>query len=93
MHRYGNIDRICDMHWQNGIQIIRKASEKENDDKLWQIWLMAYPHMPEDKQETFLDFKSRVMTVAPKKKQQTVDEQIAMCRLLNAAFGGEVVEA
>ena len=54
---------------------------------------MAYPYMPEDKQETFADFKNRVMNVAPNKKQQTVDEQIAMCRLLNAAFGGEVVEA
>lgn len=92
MHRYGDIDRICDMPWRVGVQMIRKADEKETDEKLWQMWLVAVPYMPEDHRETFSEYKNRLLNVAPKKKAQTVEEQVAMCRLLNAAFGGEVVE-
>ena len=93
MHRYGDVDRICDMPWQNGIQIIRKASEKDVESRIWEMWLAQLPNMDEEHFISFSDYKDKLLNVTPKKKQQTVDEQIAMCRLLNAAFGGEVVEA
>ena len=92
MHRYGDIDRICDMPWKLGVQMIRKASEKDNDARIWQMWIAQLPNMSEENFISFSDYKNKLLDVAPKKKQQTVEEQIAMCRLLNAAFGGEVVE-
>ena len=41
---------------------------------------------------SFGDYRKKLLGQTETHKEQSVDDQIAMCRLLNAAFGGEVVE-
>ena len=41
---------------------------------------------------TFSEYKKKYFTQS-KPHEQTDDEMLAMCKLLNAAFGGKVVEA
>jgi hypothetical protein len=52
------------------------------------MWISVYPHMDDKTFISFLDFKEK-LTGRSKKHDQTVDEQISMCKMLNAAYGGE----
>ena len=55
------------------------------------MWLALYPHMTEKTFVSFDKFKDD-STRKRKPKKQTTADMIAMCKLLNAAFGGEVIE-
>jgi hypothetical protein len=55
------------------------------------MWLSLFPHMTEKTFVTFADYKKKLIAQS-KPHKQTDDEMLAMCKLLNAAFGGEVVE-
>lgn len=53
------------------------------------MWLALYPHFTDKTFVTFGDYKNKLLN---KKKEQTEEEMIAVCKMLNAAFGGEVIE-
>lgn len=42
LRRYSNIEYILNLSYLDGIKFIRKAVEKEAEDKLWNIWLENY---------------------------------------------------
>ena len=54
--------------WQNikdmpigfALGMIKHLKEKENEDKVWQMWLMKYPHMNKDNFISFDDFLRKV---------------------------------
>lgn len=71
---------------------MNEANEKEVESLMWQMWLAIFPNMTEENFISFDDYKKR-LTQKSKPKEQTVEEQIALARMLNAAYGGEVVEA
>ena len=54
MSRYNNIEYINNLSWQDGIRLINKAVEKNNDQRLWDLYCTIYPNM--DK-ETFISFE------------------------------------
>lgn len=72
-----------------GFKLIKKAHEEYVDSKLWEMYLVIYPWMDKDNFKSFDEFKS---SMKPKAKEQTTDEMLSVVKLLNAAFGGEVVE-
>lgn len=74
------------------MEFIISASDKELDYKIWQMWLSLFPHMTKDTFVTFSDYKKKIMAQSKPQKRQTDNEMLAMCKLLNAAYGGEVVE-
>lgn len=55
------------------------------------MWIAIYPNMTEENFLSFEEFKNKLIA-KPKIKQQTDEEMLAMAKLLNAAFGGKVVE-
>jgi hypothetical protein len=55
------------------------------------MWLSVYPYMTKEDFMTFAEFKEKSMKTT-KPKKQTDEEMLAMAKLLNAAFGGKVVE-
>ncbi len=55
------------------------------------MWLAVYPYMTKEDFMTFAEFKEKSMKTT-KPKKQTDEEMLAMAKLLNAAFGGKVVE-
>ncbi len=58
---------------ETGLNIIQKAIEKEQEEKLWQQWLQLYPHMNKDNFITFSEFlkRNRQMTI---KSNKTTEE-------------------
>jgi len=54
------------------------------------MWLSLYPNMTKDNFISFTDYKNKLLHT---KKEQSTDEMIAMVKMLNAAYGGKVVEA
>lgn len=69
----------------------RKREINRVNELLYLAWHIAAL----ERQKKLPSLKSLMQKVDEKAKphkEQTVDEQIAMCRLLNAAFGGEFVE-
>jgi hypothetical protein len=69
---------------------IYKAMEKERDKTIWEMWLMLYPHM--EKPIWFGEFKAKMLEPPKKIEKQTDDDIFANIKLINAAFGGKVVE-
>ena len=90
LHRYGNIDYVLTSPLKIGLSILSEANKKEIESLMWQMWLAILPTMDKKSFISFDDYKKRLTQSKP--KEQTVDEQISMTKLLNAAYGGEVVE-
>ena len=76
-----------------GLKYIKKAIEKEQEKSLWEMWLMMFPNMDRKNFISFEEFKEKAtQSNRQKSKEKTDDEMLAMVKILNAAFGGEVVE-
>ena len=69
------------------------AIEEERDSLIWQMWLSLYPFFSKEGFISYPDYKSKILAQNKPKRDQTDDEMLAMARILNAAFGGTVVEA
>ena len=92
LSRYGSAEYYLNLPYKDGIALLRKAYEKEQDEKIWQMWLAQLPYMNKENYVSFSDYRAKLLNQSAPHKEQSVDDQIAMCKLLNAAFGGEVVE-
>ena len=56
MSRYGAASEVGEMPVDLGIEIIKKAYEKTNENKAWDLYLTKYPHMTEKNYMPFEDF-------------------------------------
>ena len=72
-----------------GVEQIKKAYEKKLDDNIWEMWLVEFPHMDKKTFLTFGDYKKKLLH---KKEKQTDEQMLSMVKMLNAAYGGQVVE-
>ena len=89
LNRYGNIDYVLELPFMDGIDQIRKAYSSRLDDSIWQMWLVEYPYLDTKQVKNFEDYKNKMLG---KGKKQTDEQMLAMAQMLNAAYGGEVVE-
>lgn len=90
---YGNIDYILHAPFMAGLQLIKKAREREEDKPVWQMWLALYPYMDKKTFVPYPEFKNKMLKKASDvSKRQTPEEMLTMVKVLNAAFGGKVVE-
>lgn len=98
MHRYSNLDYLLSLDFKLGFELINKAIEKDNDEQLYQIWIAQIPRynasllvqeIPKEVSCTFNEFKKKKVQ-SP--QQQTVEQQIALCKALTLAYGGTVIE-
>lgn len=56
LFRYHNLDYIMNQDVVHGINIINRAIQERDKDKLWQQWLVMYPYMDEENFISFEDF-------------------------------------
>jgi len=76
-----------------GIMLIKKAIDGEWDEKVWQMWLSVFPYMTEKNYISYYDYREKLLRSSQTGgHDQTDEEMMAMCKMLNAAFGGTVVE-
>ena len=57
--RYSNIEFVYNLHWIEGLEIIKKANEKIKEQKDWEVWLAIYPTMDNDTYISFDDFRGK----------------------------------
>ena len=64
MSRYGNVEYILNLPFEEGIEIIEKSQEKQQEDLLWQRWLTIYPYMEIGKLNfiSFGDYKGKLLS-------------------------------
>jgi len=75
-----------------GYELILKCYEQSAENSLWQMWLTIYPNMTEENFISFAEYKDMAVKNAKQKEPQTDEQMLAMAKMLNAAFGGEVIE-
>lgn len=68
LRKYNNIDYILTMEVENGVAFIKKAFEKEDEDKMWARYLVDYRNMTEDNFMTFNQYKKMLTTPPPPMK-------------------------
>lgn len=71
-----------------GIELIKKAYEKQADDILWDMWLAKYPWMDKDSFISFNDFKNNILKKVeqPKKPTKTKEEIITQSEMIIEAW-------
>lgn len=77
MHRYGDINYVMNMNFNDGADLINKAYKKSVDEVLMQRWIMHYQHAM-----SFDEFKDEVIEISYKKKDSRTQEEI-----LDMVFG------
>lgn len=76
LSRYGNIDYVNKLSWEDGIGLINKAFEKQDEQRDWEMWVSIYPQMDKKSFVPFGKFRSK-KHFAPnivKNKAMTKDE-------------------
>ena len=57
------------MYWVDGIELINKAREKEQEQKVWDMWISLYPNMDKKSFMPFSEFyKKQITLIVPDKK-------------------------
>jgi hypothetical protein len=76
LSRYGNIEHILSLPFEEGIEIIEKSQEKQQEDLLWQRWLAIYPYMETGKLKfmSFNDYKDKLVSKKFKTTNMTKEE-------------------
>lgn len=94
LHRYGNIEFVLRMPFCDGINMISKAREREEEQRVWESWVIQLPYMDKEKFTPYEEYQDSLRQSAKPKQQkkQTTEEQISILKLWTAALGGTVVE-
>jgi len=76
LSRYGNIEHILSLPFEEGIEIIEKSQEKQQEDLLWQRWLAIYPYMETGVLNfiSFNDYKGKLLNKEMKTTDITAEE-------------------
>jgi hypothetical protein len=65
------------MYWIDGIEIINKATEKEVEQREWEMWISIYPSMNKENFISFDKFRNKAIEKNITKKAKTSEELIA----------------
>lgn len=62
------------MEWEDTIEIINKAYEKEFENKAFSMWLTLYPNMDKKNFISFNDYKNQLTTPKVDNTLSSIDE-------------------
>lgn len=87
LRRYRDIDYVLRMPYLDGMKLINKAFENEQDEIIYERWLTLYPYM-EIKKIHFISFKDYKRKLTGKfytKSGKSTDELIRMAEKIKRA--------
>lgn len=58
LRRYHDMNYIMSLEYEEGIELMELAAEKEKEDVAWDLYKHIYPMMSEDNYQSFEQFKS-----------------------------------
>ena len=61
------------MRWEDAIQLINKAYEKEFENKAFNMWLTLYPNMDKKNFISFDDYKRKITTTTIERNSNITD--------------------
>lgn len=62
LSRYSNVEYILNLYFEEGLELIKKAFEREVEKRTWDRWLVDYQRMTKDDFVPFDEYLSKVMT-------------------------------
>ncbi|HSQ88100.1 hypothetical protein [Romboutsia sp.] len=79
------------MSWENAIELINKAYEKDFENKAFSIWLTKYPYMDENNFISFEEYKKNFMQPTTNTLSSIEDtlKEVSEIRQLKARKEGE----
>lgn len=77
LFRYSNMEYILNLSFIDGLVFIRKAYEKQCEEKLYKQWLVDYRNMTKETFISFSDYKERAI------KKNTVPEKLTKEQIEN----------
>ena len=60
LHRYGNLDYIMQSDIESAMRLIKKAKEKENENRYFLQWIVQLPHMTKENYVSFDSYVDRL---------------------------------
>ncbi|WP_176786465.1 hypothetical protein [Thermoactinomyces sp. DSM 45892] len=60
--------------------MIRKAVEKEQEERAWQFWISIYPHADQDRFPSFEQFLSKIQRGDSQKRHSPMTAEIAIAK-------------
>lgn len=76
------------MNWQDGINVINKAIEKQNERRDWELYCTVYPNMDKKTFVPFEKFRGKKQVINKSKKELTKDEIIAQAEEIRKLHQG-----
>ena len=74
MHRYGDMNYLMSLDFDEVMEMYIKAKKEGAHDKLWQQWLIDYSRMTTETFISFTDYKKK--TFKPEHKNGKTKEEI-----------------
>lgn len=76
LSRYSNIDYILKLEFQEALELVKKAYEKDFEARLWEKWLVDYRNMDEKTFISFEDYKKKILDKSQVVKDKTSKEDL-----------------
>lgn len=76
LRRYSNIEYVLNKAFDEGYKLIRKAHEKDIEDKLWEQWLVDYRFMDSETFISFEEYKGKIINPQNKIDKMLSKQQI-----------------
>lgn len=73
LQRYHNIDFVLQLPIEDFISQMAKLNEKLVEEKTWELWLTAYPHMTKESYISFENMLQQIKTSSEHKEQTDVN--------------------
>lgn len=84
--RYNNCDFILNLDFDEGYEIITKAFDKREEEKVWQMWLVLFPNMTEKTFISFNDYYDKLKTpISIRSKEDILEEVYKIRKKLESA--------
>ena len=76
LERYADTDCIFDLRWDDGIRLINKAIEKNQEKRDWNLYCTVYPSMDKKTFIPFNKFRGKKHAPVTAKKELTKEQII-----------------
>lgn len=76
LSRYSNIDYVMNMDMIDGVDLINKAMEEKEEQRIWSVWLARLSNMDKKNYVSFEQYKRKIMNPKITNPTITVEEQI-----------------
>ncbi len=88
LHRYHNIDFLFNLDVETAIELIRRAFQKREEDRAFQLYASIYPHFKKENFKKFSEFyKVQTEPVSTRSKEEILADAMEIMRKVGEKHG------